>query len=92
MSDRKLVPSVPEAMPFLKERQEKQKETHDKQFKSLLPLAEGESIYIRTDKDVEWLPGTVNSSHQQPRSYIIGSPNGCQARRNRVHLKQILHL
>ena len=87
VSDRKLAPSVPEAMPFLKERQEKQKETHDKQCKSLRPLAEGESIYMRTDKDAEWLPGRVNSSHQQPRSYIIDSPNGCQVRRNRVHLK-----
>ena len=31
VSDRKLAPSVPEAMPFFKERQEKQKENHDKQ-------------------------------------------------------------
>ena len=41
MSDRKLAPSVPEAMPFLKERQEKQKENQDKQCKSLMLLAEG---------------------------------------------------
>jgi hypothetical protein len=87
LSTRRLVPHVPEALPFLKERQNKQKEVHDDHCKALTPLTEGDHILMRTDKDSEWRPGRISKVHEQPRSYIIDTPNGAKVRRNRVHLK-----
>ena len=87
LTTNKLTPNVPqEAFEQLKGRQVKQKQAHDARAKPLPPLTPGTAVYVRTNKETEWKPGTVTELHPQPRSYIIDNDTS-QVRRNRVHLK-----
>jgi len=81
-----LTPAVPEAYNDLVLRQAAQKDQHDKHAKPLRPLATGDPVLVRTNKESQWRPATVVETHQLPRSYIVDDGSS-RLRRNRVHLK-----
>ena len=88
MSDWKLAFLVHKAISFFKKRQEMQKKTHNKQCESPMPFEKWQfDIHERQKNDAEWLPGRVSSNINNQEHTSIGSPNGGQERRNRVHLK-----
>lgn len=68
----------------LKKRQRKQKHYYDRGAKELPGLAEGETVRFRAGNT--WQPAVVQSDLNQPRSYIIRTPQGNVFRRNRRHL------
>jgi transposase InsO family protein len=59
--------------------------------KELSTLIPGMKVLARRDDDNSWEPATVVELCDEPRSYIIESPNGQQKRRNRKFLKEITH-
>ena len=69
----------------LHERQLRQKKYYDSGTKSLSPLCPNQ--LVRIQQKGEWNPAVVIGEHQTPRSYIVGTQNGNQLRRNRIHLR-----
>ena len=68
-----------------KQRQEKQKQYHDRGSKAPKPLKIGENVVMQ-HKEM-WRPATVTEKHPSPRSYVVENENGQQYRRNRRHLR-----
>ena len=98
MFSRKLKTKLPTSAPLLqqkglpknlkkrfKQRQEKQKQYHDRGSKALKPLKIGENVVMQ-HKEV-WRPATVTEKHPSPRSYVVENENGQHYRRNRRHLR-----
>ena len=72
----------------LYERQKKQKKFYDrKSFCDLPTLQQGQSIRIYNIKVKNWVPATVVTKTNDPRSYYVKSENGIVYRRNRKHLR-----
>ena len=68
----------------LQERQTKQKLAYDRTAgPELPPLYVGQQVRIQNPVDGLWAPGTVIQKCSEPRSYILGTPNGGRFRRNR---------
>ena len=72
----------------LKTRQEKMKRNHDRSAQELSPLIPGQQISVLGHRDHKWHPGTVTQVCPQPRSYLVATPDGRVARRNRSHLRE----
>lgn len=70
----------------LKQRQKKQKQYYDRMAKYLPDLQPGEGIRMR--KGDSWKPAVVLDKHEQPRSFIVKTPDGKLFRRNRRHLRK----
>ena len=98
MFSRKLKTKLPTSAPLLqqkglpktlkkrfKQRQEKQKQYHDRGSKALKPLKIGENVVMQ-HKEM-WRPATVTEKHPSPRSYVVENENGQHYRRNRRHLR-----
>ena len=72
----------------LYERQKKQKKFYDrKAFCDLPTLQQGQSVRIYNPKVKNWVPATVVTKTNDPRSYYVKSENGIVYRRNRKHLR-----
>ena len=71
----------------LKHRQSKQKFFHDKHALKydLKPLHAGENVVMRHEN--KWKHGTIERTHETPRSYVIQTPDGRKYRRNRKHIR-----
>jgi transposase InsO family protein len=68
-----------------------QKQNYDRRCsQELPPLKIGQKV--RLQKDKVWVPATVVSKHETPRSYIIKDHSGSIYRRNRRHLREISQL
>jgi hypothetical protein len=70
----------------LKQHQQITKEQHDKSAKELPALRTGDQVFMRTNDEKHWSPGSIVNHHQSPRSYIVNNGQNL-VRRNRVHLK-----
>lgn len=49
-------------------------------------LQPGENVRVR--RGATWQPAVVLHKHEQPRSFVIRTPDGRQYRRNRRHLRK----
>lgn len=65
-------------------KQMKQKIYYDRQTRLLPDLQTGENVRIQRGET--WQPAVVVNRHQQPRSFIVRTPDGRVYRRNRKHL------
>ncbi|ROL51227.1 Tripartite motif-containing protein 29 [Anabarilius grahami] len=70
----------------LEQRQKKQKQYYDRMAKYLPDLQPGEGI--RMQKGDSWKPAVVLEKHEQPRSFVVKTPDGKLFRRNRRHLRK----
>lgn len=64
----------------------KQKQYYDRMAKYLPDLQPGEGI--RMQKGDSWKPAVVLEKHEQPRSFIVKTPDGKLFRRNHRHLRK----
>ena len=55
----------------------------------LPPLYKGQKVRILDKTSKTWCPGTVLEKCQEPRSYLVETPNGTRVRRNRSHLRDM---
>ena len=75
---------------LLVERQEKQKEQHDKHGVKTLPdLHVGQKVTMRDVRTGSWIPVTVKGVCKEPRSYLVNTPYGTTLRRNRSDLRTL---
>lgn len=73
----------------LEQRQEKQKQYHDKHVKPLPALQSGRSVSIQNPSTGKWSPATIKEKiSDTPRSYQVNTPTG-ELRRNQAHLREI---
>lgn len=70
----------------LSEKQEKQKLYFDRQTRRLSDLQAGDNVRIQRGET--WQPAVVLNKHEQPRSFVVRTPDGRQYRRNRKHLRR----
>lgn len=61
-----------------------QKSYYDRQTRCLPEIHRGERVRIQRGN--EWQPAVIVSRHEQPRSFIVQTPDGRTYRRNRKHL------
>lgn len=74
----------------LEERRDAMKRHHDQTSGSdLPPLYVGQRVRVRSHVDKTWFPATVSEKCNEPRSYIVSTPNGRQLRRNRGQLREL---
>lgn len=71
---------------LLEKRQQKQKEYFDQGTRVLQKLQTGDSVRIL--QDGIWKPAQVTELSDQPRSYVVQTPDGQMYRRNRKFLMQ----
>ena len=64
---------------------------HDENTKKsiLKPLYPGQNVRVLNNKTHLWTPARIVERCQEPRSYIVASPNGQTIRRNRAHLREL---
>ena len=60
---------------------------HDRTASDLSPLTAGQPARIQDQVTKTWLPGTVNCTRPEPRSYEVTTQSGSVLRRNRRHLR-----
>ena len=72
----------------LTQRQEKQKEYHDRTASDLPPLYHGQPVYVQDKQTGRWDKGSITRKREEPRSYDISMPNGKTLRRNRKQLRE----
>ena len=70
------------------DRQQRQKEYHDRSAVDLPPLYAQQPIFVQHHQTGRWEKGTINSKCDEPRSYNVAMPNGNILRRNRKHLRE----
>ena len=75
----------------LAQQQENMKTHHDQSSLQvdLPPLYKGQKVRILDKIRKTWCPGTVLEKCQEPRSYLVETPNGTRLRRNRSHLRDM---
>ncbi|KAI8511855.1 hypothetical protein Bbelb_109550 [Branchiostoma belcheri] len=72
----------------LEQKQQRQKTQYDKSSRPLPPISTGEEVRIQ-QQNKTWTPATVIQQTEQPRSWLVETPDGVQYRRNRKHLQKI---
>ena len=72
----------------LKRRQDTQKRYHDRSAKDLNPLYPGQEVMLQDSGKCTWVPAKVVSECDEPRSYMIRTPNGNVLRRNRQQIRE----
>jgi len=73
---------------YLQQKRERMKEEYDKRCQQELPpLYKGQTVRI-LDKNSK--TGTITKKCEEPRSYIVQTPNGTNLRRNRSHLRELM--
>ena len=75
----------------LYERSAQMKRSHDHNSlrADLPPLYPGQYVTIINKADKTWHPGVIIRRCDNPRSYIVETPNGTRLRRNRTHLRAV---
>ena len=73
------------------QQQANMKTHHDQSSRhvDLPPLYKGQKVRILDKTSKTWCPGTVLEKCQEPRSYLVETPNGTRVRRNRSHLRDM---
>ncbi|XP_072384490.1 uncharacterized protein [Diabrotica undecimpunctata] len=71
---------------FIKEKERKVKEYHDRSARNLPNLFVGENVFYKKVPSSPWLPATVIEIGPFPRSYVVRTPEGVHYRRNRQHI------
>ena len=66
--------------------QHNQKHYYDRTAKPLQSLKPGDAVRLQKKPNSNWVPATVISTHETPRSYIVRTPDGGEYRRNRRFL------
>ena len=89
-TDETLRPQVLEARELMLQRQDKQKEVHDRKARDLKTLVNMDRVLVRTDNEPHWTEGKILAEASQPRSYIVDTGSN-QLRRNRTHPKSVPH-
>ena len=72
----------------LQDRQKSQKLYHDRNARDLPRIKSGESVLLQKDNRGPWIPAKTLRHAEQPRSYIVETPDGGIYRRNRRHLRK----
>ena len=70
----------------LQKRQNSQKHYYDKHAHELNKLHPGQPVMMQKEEKGKWTPATVINNTDEPRSYIVQTPNNQTYRRNRRHL------
>ncbi|CAM1293241.1 Uncharacterised protein g678 [Pycnogonum litorale] len=73
----------------LKKKQSTMKTYHDQTAHELPPLQIGQSVRFQKETNGHWQPAKIIDIAQQPRSYILTTPNGQNLRRNRIHIRDV---
>ena len=73
----------------LQDRQAQQKAYHDRSAHDLKPLHPGQLVRVQDPNTGLWTPAQIKQCCEEPRSYVIVTPNGRELRRNRRHLRDI---
>ena len=82
-------PTAANAREALIERQEKQKRDYDRTAGPELPaLYTGQRVRVQDPGSGLWMPATILERCSEPRSYVVGTPNGGRLRRNRRHITE----
>ena len=73
------------------QQQANMKTHHDQSSRhvDLPPLYKEQKVRILDKTSKTWCPGTVLEKCQEPRSYLVETPNGTRVRRNRSHLRDM---
>jgi len=71
----------------LQARQDKMKEHYDTTAHGLKPLHPGDAVRVLDTPRDTWKPAVVTRCSEEPRSYIVATPDGSTLRRNRRHLR-----
>ncbi|XP_038073055.1 uncharacterized protein K02A2.6-like [Patiria miniata] len=72
----------------LAQRQDKQKEYHDRDgMRKLSSLVPGQHVTVQDHHTGKWTPAVVKDACPEPRSFIVQTPTGQSLRRNRVHIR-----
>ena len=76
---------------WLYNKQQCMKTYHDKSSRKtdLSPMFVGQKVRILDKVNKTWCPATITKKYDQPRSYIVQTPNGTTLRRNRSHLREM---
>ena len=75
---------------WLESNSQKQAEHYNKTAGCELPeLLPGMKVMMQQPDKQSWVPGTITDKCQEPRSYLVQSPNGNVLRRNRRFLKEL---
>ena len=85
------MPAPIEQRERMAQQQANMKDHHDQSSRhtDLPPLYTGQRVRILDKTTKTWCPGTVVEKCQEPRSYIVETPNGTRVRRNRSHLRDM---
>ena len=76
---------------YLQQKRERMKEEYDKRCQQELPpLYKGQAVKILDKNTKTWCPATITKKCEEPRSYIVQTPNGTNLRRNRSHLRELM--
>ena len=76
----------------MQERQTEMKHQHDKTSRKedLPSLYTGQAVSSLHHQKKTWCPGKIVSKCDEPRSYVVETPNGTRLRRNRAHLRELV--
>ena len=85
------MPATIEQRERFAQQQANMKTHHDQTSRrvDLPPLYKGQKVRILDKTSKTWCPGTVLEKCQEPRSYLVETPNGTRVRRNRSHLRDM---
>jgi hypothetical protein len=65
------------------------KKDHDQHAGSdLPPLHVGQKVRVQNENK-SWDPATITKVCDEPRSYVVSTPNGSSLRRNRSHIREM---
>ncbi|XP_014662670.1 PREDICTED: uncharacterized protein K02A2.6-like [Priapulus caudatus] len=80
-------PNKEEIREHLEQRQTDMKQNYDKKSQPLDLLSSGKRVRFQLQEHGPWIPGRVIDKRDEPRSYVLETPNGGQIRRNRSHIR-----
>ena len=85
-------PGVEKHRDRMQERQTEMKDQHDKTSRKedLPSLYTGQAVRILNHQRKTWCPGKIVSKCDEPRSYVVETPNGTRLRRNLSHLRELV--
>ena len=73
----------------LKQRQEDQRYYYNRSAKDRPEMQIGQTVGLQDPKTLKWMPGRIVDKCDEPRSYIVQTPNGSRLRRNQRFLKDL---
>ena len=73
-------------------RQTEMKDQHDKTSRKedVPSLYTGQAVRILHHQRKTWCPGKIVAKCNEPRSYVVETPNGTRLRRNRAHVRELV--